>query len=304
MPDENTWSQDAAAQVRAVRACVVGSTNMDLLLEVAALPQPGETALAIGQRREPGGKGANQASALARLGAQVVFVSAVGADPDGHRSLAALRAGGVAVEQVAVHEGATTGLAVVLVDRCGENAIVVTTGANDLVVSANSYAGFDVVLLSLEIPLRIVAEAVARAHAAGVLVVLNAAPASALPVDLLRMVDVLVVNEGELAVLGGQAEPLFAAGLGALVVTLGAAGCLVVEQSTQTQLAALPVNVLDTTGAGDCFAAALSAGLGAGWPAVRAAEFAVAAAALSVTHPGAQAGQPGLAEVVALLQAQ
>lgn len=281
-----------------VRATVLGSTNVDLVLAVPALPRAGETVLGTGSRREAGGKGANQAAALARLGADVALVSAVGDDPDGRWSLAELTAVGVDVSGVRQVEQ-PTGLAVVTVDDSGENSIVVVPGAN-AAVEAPAIVTADVLVLSLEVPLDAVARA-ARTAGDGTLVVLNAAPATDLPAVLLADVDVLVVNEGELARLGGDAAGLLAGGPGAVVVTLGERGCLVVTTEGSSQLPSVAVQVVDTTGAGDCFTAALAFGLGSGWDVLRAARLAVAAAGMCVTAPGARGGQPTLGQVLPLL---
>jgi ribokinase len=269
------------------RAVVVGSTNVDLVLPVPSLPRPGETVLGAEVRRMAGGKGGNQAVALARLGASVRFVSAVGDDPDGAWSLAQLVAEGVDVSGVAT-VAAPTGLAVVAVDAAGENSIVVAPGANAHVV-APAALDADVLLLSLEVPLETVAAAAAAATAP---VVLNAAPAQVLPASLLGDVDVLVVNEAEW-------EALDRVRHGAVVVTLGARGCLVLEGSSEVHVAAVPVEVVDTTGAGDCFAAALAYGVAQGWALPEAARFGCRAAALSVRAAGARAGLPRLGDVQA-----
>jgi len=271
------------------RALVVGSTNVDLVLAVRSLPRPGETALATGRRREAGGKGANQAVALARLGASVRLVSAVGDDEDGRWSLAQLA--GVDTGGVAVVD-APTGHAVVMVDASGENSIVVTPGANALVAAPDVVAA-EVVLLSLEVPLEVVVATAATARAAGVPVVLNAAPAQELPASLLADVDLLVVNEEEWDALGRPSA-------GAVVVTLGSKGCLVLESGGERRVAAVPVDAVDTTGAGDCFSAALAYGVAQGWPLERSALFATRVAACSVRRPGARGGMPTLAEVSAL----
>ncbi|HUR15065.1 MAG TPA: ribokinase [Mycobacteriales bacterium] len=277
--------------MKAVRACVVGSTNVDLVLGVPALPAPGETVLSDRDaRREPGGKGGNQAVALARLGAQVRFVSAVGNDPEGWWSRAQLAEAGVDVTDVATVE-APTGVAVVMVDTAGENCIVVSPGANAHVAPPEQLDA-DVLLLSLEVPLATAAAAAATARRLAVPVVLNAAPAQPLPATLLADVDVLVVNESEWADLGNPAVP-------AVVVTRGARGCVVVAGHRTWELAAVPVeDVVDTTGAGDCFAAALAWGVAQGFGLDDAARFASRAAALSVTAPGARAGLPTHDEVL------
>jgi ribokinase len=270
-----------------IRAVVVGSTNVDLVLPVPSLPRPGETVLGSGVRRLAGGKGGNQAVALARLGASVRFVSAVGDDADGTWSLAQLSAEGVDVSGV-LRVAEPTGLAVVAVDPGGENSIVVAPGANAHVV-APADLDTDVLLLSLEVPLAVVSAAAAAARAP---VVLNAAPAQDLPAALLADVDVLVVNEAEWDALGRKAA-------GAVVVTLGSRGCLVRQGTDEVHVPAVPVQAVDTTGAGDCFAAALSYGVAHGWPLTDAARFAGRAAALSVRVAGARAGLPTLAEVEA-----
>ena len=271
-----------------VRAVVVGSTNVDLVLPVPSLPRPGETVLGSAVRRLAGGKGGNQAVALARLGAQVRFVSAVGDDADGTWSLEQLVAEGVDVGGVA-RVDAPTGLAVVAVDPAGENSIVVAPGANAH-VTAPTTVDADVLLLSLEVPLSTVSTAAAATRAP---VVLNAAPAQELPADLLAEVDVLVVNESEWEALGGRVP-------GAVVVTLGSRGCRVLEGRREVHVPAVPVEAVDTTGAGDCFAAALAYGVARGWQLPDAAVFAGRAAALSVRVAGARAGLPTLAEVEAV----
>jgi ribokinase len=271
-----------------VRACVVGSTNVDLVLTVPALPVPGETVLGASARREPGGKGGNQAVALARLGAAVTFVSAVGRDADGEWSLSQLAAERVDVGGVA-RVDAPTGLAVVMVDAAGENSIIVSAGAN-AGVAPPAVVDTDVLLLSLEVPLETVLAAAATARDAGVPVVLNAAPAQPLPAALLADVDVLVVNETEWSALGRPST-------GRVVVTLGAAGCRVLEDGRSREVPAVPVDAVDTTGAGDCFAAALCFGIASGWPLEEAAAFAVRAAGLSVTSHGARGGFPRLADL-------
>ncbi|MFN2539315.1 MAG: ribokinase [Mycobacteriales bacterium] len=261
-----------------IRALVVGSTNIDLVLSVTALPAAGETVLATSAVRLAGGKGANQAVALARLGAEVMLGSCVGDDGDGRWSLAELAAEGVT--GVAVHPTAPTGLAVVMVDAVGENSIVVSPGANAFVAPVD--ADVDVVLLSLEVPLPTVAETARLATAP---VVLNAAPWQPLASALLADVDVLVVNEVEAAHLGEVSSHL--------VVTLGASGAVV----DGTHVPAESVQAVDTTGAGDCFAAALAFQVGLRTDLVDAAAFACRAAGLSVGYLGARAGMPTLAQL-------
>jgi ribokinase len=271
-----------------VTACVVGSINVDLVLDVERLAGAGETVLASGRHRLAGGKGANQAVALARLGAAVRLCSAVGGDDEGAWSLRQLESEGVACTDVLVCPDVPTGLAVVTVDRSGENAIVVAAGANDRVV-APERVDEDVLLLSLEVPISSVVEAARR----GRRVVLNAAPYRPLPPELLSEVDVLVVNEHEAALLEGTPYG------GDLVVTMGGRGALVRADGRTVQVPAPVVDVIDTTGAGDCFAAALAVGVGGGHDLVTAARTATVAAALSVGARGARGGLPTARELSA-----
>jgi ribokinase len=295
-----------------VRAVVVGSLNMDLVLGVPELPGRGQTLLSRSLDRSPGGKGANQAVALARLGAQVEMVGAVGTDGDGAALLGALQAAGVSTRFVAERPAAPTGLAVVCVDPRGDNAIVVAPGANatlgpaDVRAAAAALHHAEVLLLQLEVPLECVLAAARLGGEHGALVVLNAAPATTLPGHVLAAVGVLVVNQGEAAALGGRGAPgevaarLREEGPGVVVVTLGGDGCVVADERGVASLPAYRVPVVDTTGAGDCFAAAFGLGLAEGRPARQAARLASAAAALAVTRRGAQA-MPTRAEVERLV---
>lgn len=264
-----------------VNACVVGSTNVDLVLQTPHLPAPGDTVLASTATRMAGGKGANQAVALARLGAEVTFVSAVGADDDGRWSLADLMAENVDTTRVLVRNEAT-GLAVVTVDDAGENSIVVVPGANAFVTTPEPFPRVDVVLISLEIPIATVVASARAAKGSGAVVVLNAAPAQPLPEELLAAVDVLVVNKNEWAAITHAPCDV--------VVTLGADGADVHQVGTVVNVAAPVVTAVDTTGAGDCFAATLAFYLGAGRDLTSATRQACAAASESVTHFGARQG--------------
>jgi ribokinase len=295
-----------------VKAAVVGSLNMDLVLAVPELPARGQTVLSRSLDRSPGGKGANQAVALRRLGAEVEMVGAVGADGDGTALRRVLESAGVSTRFVAERQEQPTGLAVVCVGPDGDNLIVVAPGANaslspgDVARRAAALDHADLLLLQLEVPLETVAAAARLGADRGALVVLNAAPVpgSQVPPDLLGGVGALVVNEGEAAALGGGGDPkqaaarLLALGPRAVVVTLGGAGCVVGDEHGVTALPAHRVPVVDTTGAGDSFAAAFGFGLAEGRPAAAAAALASAAAALTVTRPGAQS-TPTAAEVAA-----
>jgi ribokinase len=290
--------------------CVVGSINLDLVVAVERLPAPGETVVGGDHEALPGGKGANQAVAAARLGRQTALVGRVGDDDAGRRLVAALRAEGVDVSAVAVDPAAPTGIALIAVDARGENAIVVSPGANarvaadDVERARESLAGASVTLLQQEIPADAVSAAVRVSRG---LVVLNPAPARPVPRDLLERVDVLVPNRGELAALAGAAPPAGAGeaaalaasldGPRAIVVTLGAAGAVVVADGRSERVPAPDVEVVDTTGAGDAFCGALADALAGGAKVVEATRHAVRAASLSVRRRGAQAGMPTAAEL-------
>lgn len=288
------------------RVLVVGSVNVDLHLRVERLPAAGETVLASELSRLPGGKGANQAAALAGLGVDVQFLGAVGRDAEGALSRAALESAGVGTRWLRDTD-APTGLAVVSVDDAGDNVITVLIGANAEVLDEDligaAFDDVDAVLLQLELPMGTVAAAARAGRAAGATVVLNAAPAQPLDATLLGDIDLLVVNRGEAAVLAGSTSvdeigSLAAAVRGALVVTLGGEGCLVVDAAGARPVPAYPAAVVDSTGAGDCFVAALVAELVGGAALDRAADFANAAAALSVTRPGARSA-PSRGEIAA-----
>jgi ribokinase len=292
---------------------VVGSANVDLVVDVPRHPAGGETILGGDLRRTPGGKGANQAVAAARAGgADTTFVGALGQDGSAELLLTSLAGAGVRTDTVD-RVDAPTGTALITVSPDGENAIVVAPGANSRVrigaAQAERAAAADVVLAQLEIPLGAVLAA-ARARRAGALFVLNAAPSRELPEEVWRELDVLVVNEHEAEDLVGgvsSAEPeALAAALlervPAVVITLGAQGSLVAERGVPAvRVPAAEVEAVDTTGAGDTYCGVLAAALArSGTGLVEAARLAGAAGALAVTRPGAQDAVPDAADVVAL----
>ncbi|OFE15936.1 hypothetical protein BA895_05420 [Humibacillus sp. DSM 29435] len=285
---------------------VVGSLNVDLSYRVTTLPAPGETVLARDRAKAFGGKGGNQAVAAAALGAQVSFIGAVGQDEAGETYLEHLRRAGVDVDGVAQHAEVDTGTAMIFVDDAGENLIVVDPGANSLLDAAwvePKVLGqpLGVVLLQLEVPLTAL-EAAAAALPAETVLVLNPAP---MPPDagalrrLLERVDVLVPNRTELGQLAGTTEPRtvhevreclsaldFA---GAVIVTLGADGAILVEAGTEpVHHAALQLEPVDTTGAGDAFCGALAVGLSEGRALADAVVRAVEVAGRSTLFRGAQ----------------
>lgn len=274
---------------------VVGSGNVDLVSQVERIPGPGETVLSTGFATHAGGKGNNQATAAARAHAHTTFVGAFGDDDNGRRLLASLTANGV--RPLVRTSTEPTGTALITVASSGENVIVVNAGANatltDLTDDERRGVGeATIVLMQLEIPLDTV---VAVARAATGTVVLNAAPARPLPRDLLAAVDLLVVNEHEAALLGG-ADALLEV-VPQLVVTLGAKGALVRTRDTTVAIPGIPVDVVDTTGAGDTFCGALVAKLDEGAALEPAVRFATAAAALSVGRPGAVPAIPTREEI-------
>ncbi|GAA1543124.1 ribokinase [Dactylosporangium maewongense] len=273
---------------------VVGAVNVDLVVHTPRIAPPGETIIATGSTTVAGGKGGNQAVAVSRLGGACALVARVGAGFD-YGSL-----DGVDVTRVR-QDPAPTGLAIVMLDARGENAITVVPGANANLApdDVGELTGAGVVLASLEVPLETVAEAGRRAAAAGWTFVLNPAPTGPLPSSLLAQVDVLVPNEHELALLGPP-ETLLARGVGTVVVTLGSAGCRVHRPDSVTEFPAHPVRAVDTTGAGDAFCGALAWALDAGRDLDDAVRLACAAGALATRAVGARASLPTAAEVTAL----
>ena len=296
------------------RLAVVGSLNLDLVTRVARLPGPGETLLADGYRQSLGGKGANQAVSAARHGVDVAMIACVGDDPEGARLTDALAREGVDVTAVSRRADVPTGVAHIAVDPQGVNTIVVAQGANgelareEVLEALDRLPAADVVLIQLEIPLEAVAAAAATE---GARIVLNPRPRARCPPELLRRVDVLVPNLPELAALtgGGAPESLEAiagrardlAGGGAVVVTLGERGALVLDSDGETHVAAPEVDAIDTTGAGDAFCGSLAAQLARGHALVDAVRDAVQVAALSTTRAGALEAFPSRDEIQAAL---
>jgi ribokinase len=301
------------------RIVVLGSLNADLVVAVPRLPRPAETVLGDRLRTFPGGKGANQAVAAARLGGSVCMVGRVGQDAFGDLLLQSLAADGVDTAAVDRDPDEPTGVALILVEEGGQNLIAVAPGANarvgprEVERAADHLNSESVLLLELEVPLPVVDSAAVAAHQRGSRVILNAAPATAvLPEGLLRHVDVLVVNEVEAATLFGSSvqslEDAAAAGraaleqgTGAAIVTLGAAGAVVVQPAGVSPIGAYPVVAVDTTAAGDAFVGALALSLLRGADLVAAARLGSAAGAAAVTRPGAQSSLPTPADVQALL---
>jgi ribokinase len=274
------------------RVVVVGSAGADVVLLVDRLPGPGETVLTTDVQRGFGGKGANQAVAAAAAGAAVLLIARVGDDDIGATYRERLAGLQVDVRGVSSTPGARTGTAYVMVDGAGENSIVVDPGANaaltpaDLVPLADLVPG-DVLLTQCEIPAETVAEAIRRAHGAGARVVLNLAPFTVLPADVFSLVDPLVVNEEEAALLAGSMLPGALGQPGSLLVTRGAGGASWGDLALPAVRVA-PDLVVDTTGAGDAFCGALAAALAAGSDRETALGRALVAGADAVRRVGAQ----------------
>jgi len=298
--------------------CVVGSLNMDMVTRVDRFPAPGETIRGESFRIFPGGKGANQAVALARLGAKVEMVGAIGGDMLGSGYRDILRAEGVGTAALAVVEGTATGTASIEVAAAGQNHIIIVGGANDTVTASfveRSRAAIEnagILLLQLEVPLEANIAAARIARDAGVPVMLDPAPARKLPAELLSLVTYLTPNETEAAILSGAdtsteagireaARVLAEIGVERVVMKAGKRGAYIIANGGIKRFPPFDVKVVDTVAAGDSFNAGLAYALGAGKPLEEALRWANAVGSLSTTKEGAQSAMPTLAEVEALL---
>jgi ribokinase len=299
---------------------VIGSLNLDVFIEVTRFPRPGETRQGTNLRYTPGGKGANQALAAARLGARVTMIGAVGDDAFGEKMVANLAAATVETSGIVRRAETASGTAWIIVDDTGQNQIIVAPGANDT-LSANDVRRHEdlirrstAVIAQLETPLETVESAFALAHEAGALAVLNPAPVRELKEELLHRCDWIIPNETEAEQLGGvEVRDLAGAAASAqslqskwgvpnIVITLGAAGAWVSSSSFTGHIPAPRVQAVDTVGAGDTFVGAFVTRLVEGAAVRDAARLACAAAALATTRRGAQAGIPTRAEAEAFLQ--
>jgi ribokinase len=296
---------------------VVGSSNTDMVVKVPHLPTPGETVLGGEFFTAPGGKGANQAVAAARLGAEVTLVARIGQDVFGDRALVGFEQEGLITRNVTFDPAAASGVALILVDQTGENSIAVAPGANTGLSPAivqqarDAIQQAEVLLLQMETPTETVLAAAKIAHQGGVRVILNPAPAppEPLPTDLLECVDILTPNESEASMLADTqveveeaARQLIRQGVGAVIVTLGARGALIVTQDYEQLVSGFEVDAVDTTAAGDSFNGGLAVALAEGRPLTEAVQFANACGALATTRLGAQPSLPTRDEVEALLE--
>ena len=295
---------------------VFGSSNIDYVLSVAEMPKKGETVRSTGFRLIPGGKGANQACACGRLGGGCTFLSAVGKDGNGEVLIASLKHAGVNCSGLRIDPDMPTGMAIIPVDRHGENRIIIVPGANALCDNAYLQSSLplirqaDLVLTQLETPLETVYALIRLARAEEKTVLLNPAPAVPdLPADVYSCIDYITPNETELAILSGMpadteeeiiraAHILIDRGVGHVIVTVGSRGAIHVHANGAVYYPAFPAKPVDTTAAGDTFSAALAVALADGLDLTSAIPFGNAAASLTVEKSGAQTSIPSRAEVM------
>jgi ribokinase len=295
------------------RVAVLGSLNMDLVVQVQDLPAPGQTVVGDRLRTVPGGKGANQAVAAARLGGKVRMVGRVGSDAYGEELVEGLGEDGVDVSGIGRDGNVPTGVALILVAAGGQNMIALAPGANSRVSGdevlrlADGLEPGDVVVLQLEVPLAAVAAAAQAARRIGALVVFNAAPGTPVAGRELPLSDLLVVNEGEAAEIGGRPVPdldaaesaaqRLSASADAVVITMGRLGAVLWDAGSCSRVAPRHVDAVDATAAGDAFVGAVAGALAAGWSLTEAVHLGNAAGAAAATRFGARDSLPRPADL-------
>lgn len=302
-----------------IRIVVVGSTNMDMVVHAHRLPLPGETVLGGDLIMAAGGKGANQAVAAARLGARVTFIARIGRDMFGKQALENFQREGLDPRYIIEDPDAPSGVALITVGPAGQNIITVAPGANnrllpeDITRAAEVFSPARVVILQLETPIETVLQAARQAKATGAFVILNPAPAPTipLPAELYQLIDLITPNETEAHILTGESSPESAARVlldrkvASVIITLGKDGALLANGSQPLErIPGFSVKAVDTVAAGDCFNGALACALAEGQSLPQAIRFSHAAAAVSVTKPGAQPSLPTRNEVEAFLAEQ
>ena len=303
------------------KVVVIGSMNMDLVVRVAHVPAPGETVLGRGLQTIPGGKGGNQALAVARLGVPCQIIGRIGNDDFGHRLISGLTSSGVDTSRVLITEGVPSGVAMIVVDHVGENAICVASGANykvrpeDLDEAEGAIATANICLLQLELPLDTVIHALELCRKHGVETILDTAPAPAeMPAELFGA-DIITPNQHEAEALCGErsdrpreakavAAAIVAKGAKHVVLKLGDRGAMVYDGDRFELVAGHKIATVDTTAAGDAFTGALAAGRARGQSLIEATRFANAAGAAACTKFGAQPSMPSETDVLTILQAE
>lgn len=296
---------------------VVGSSNMDMVVKTDHIPVPGETVLSGSFFMNAGGKGANQAVAVARLGGEVVFISKLGNDLFGKQFSQLFSSEGIDTTHLRFDDERPSGVALITVDKAGENSIVVASGANaylsdeDILSALREIESAGIVLLQLEIPLPTVQYVIAYAAARNVKVILNPAPAAILPAEMLSKIDIITPNKTEASMISGiEVKDIESAGLAAkvicamgvkhVVVTMGALGAVICDGKNNVLVRTREVETVDTTAAGDVFNGALAVALAEGKDLETAVGFACEAASISVTRLGAQSSIPHRNELVAV----
>lgn len=292
---------------------VIGSSNTDLITRVERFPQAGETVEGKHFMLAMGGKGANQALAAHKLGGKVKFITSMGDDLNGENALKYYQKEGLDVKSSLIIKGTPSGTATILVDDNGENCIVITPGANNglspeyVTERKEEIRSASLLLLQMEVPYESVIESCRIASEANTNIMLNVAPARSLAQEVIRFVDILVVNETEAEIVSGEkvievgeqavVDKLLALGAKSVVLTLGSRGCIMKSESEHYAIPAFKVKPVDSTGAGDTFCGALAVGLNKGWGWKDALVFASAASAICVTRMGAQPSIPTEKEV-------